>query len=296
VPLRITLLFAAALSACAGAGNQCNGVCPDLSAGGGSEDMAVPSGDMTVVDLSSTAGKSDLSRVYVPATLHEIDTGGVADGTYVLVSGVVLTTPVHARTTSGGMCTYQAWAQDPAGAAPSGIQLFDVQPAVSASCPLPPSSGGVFDGHPEGQNVDIRGKLYIATFGGDGGTLTQHSLYVDSFTTLSATNTVTPTALDNPAQFGGYGAGFDAYEGMLITLTCGTGSACTASSNKLKVTFIPGPYLWGVTGGGLFGSEFSSLWPGKPGAVNTAYTSLTGVVSTFLTGSIEPRGSADFVP
>jgi len=277
---------------CASPSANCNnGQCiADLSATGGTDDL----GDLSarVDDLAT----NDLPRVYQPATIHDIDTGAFSTNTLVLISGAVITTEVRVRSTSGGMCTYQAWAQDPAGAAPSGIQLFTVQNKVGAGCAAVPPNGP-FVGHPVAEVVDIRGRLFVQTFSGDGSSLVQHSVLIDSLSTVGSGGTVSATLLHDPAIFGGYGAGFQSYEGMVVTLSCGAATTgCAASSNKLAVLFQPNPYLWAVTGGALFGSELASNWPGMPGANGTAYTTITGVANTFLTGSLEPRTASDFVP
>ena len=282
-----------ALAGCASPSGDCRTAhcVPDLSVDSSGADLGT---DLSVASVDLAA--DDLPRVYQPATLHDIDTGGFATNSLVLVSAAVITTDVRVRATSGGMCTYQLWAQDPAGAAPSGIQLFTVQNKVGSACaPVPPN--GPLVGHPERDIVDIRGRLFIQTFAGDASSLVQHSILVDSLTTVGSNGTVSATLLHDPAIFGGYGSGFQGYEGMVITLSCGASTpGCTATGNKLNVLFQPNPYLWAVTGGALFGSEFASAWPGKPGANATSYTTLTGVANTFLTGSLEPRLPSDFVP
>jgi hypothetical protein len=271
---RALALAAFGLWACASAGS------------GDSQDLSVPDddgGSSWVPDLSG--------RAYTPTTIHAIDTGAIPDGTLVSLTGVVITSDISSRPASGG-CTLRAWVQEPAAPPPAGLDLFYFM-STTAACPV---TGGPFTGRTLADNVNVKGKLFISTFAGDGGSLTQHSISVDLVEKTNGGASITPLDVDDPSRFGGYGPGFQANEGMLVALSCKVISACNADGNKLKVKFQPAPYLWGVTGGALFGSSFSARWPGKPGPNGTAYTRIVGVVNTFLTGSIEPRAPADFVP
>jgi hypothetical protein len=259
--------------------------------GGAEADAAVASDLGKLADLQPPA---DLARTYVSATVSGIYTGSLASSTYVSLSNLVLTTPVVARPATGG-CTYRAWAQDPNAAAPAGISLYDFVPSSSSACP--PSAP--FAGRTRGENVQVKGRLSISTHSNtDGGQmLVSHSISVDSLTPTGGTTVINPTMVDDPSLFTGYGAGFQQYEGMLVSLGCGGGLiACTNDGGKLKVKYQPNPYLWGVTGFALFGSTFANNWPGKPGPDGTTYSRIIGVVNSFLTGSLEPRDADDFVP
>lgn len=235
----------------------------------------------------------DFSKVYLPTTIRQIDIGMVPPGTLVALTGVVMTSAVAVRAGAGNSCNYQAWVQDPQGPPPSGLNVF-VPQIVANPCPAP---DGPFAGRAQGDNVNVRGTVVGQTFSGDGGTvIIQHSIALDSLLSSGGSATITPLQLNDPTSFSAYGAGFQAYEGMLVSLGCTTGTACAADGNKLKVKYQPNPYLWGVTGGALFGSAFTAAWPGKPGITGTAYTRIVGVTNAFLTGSLEPRAAGDFIP
>jgi len=283
--LRVLLLVCVSAAGCAGTGEGagCTGAGCDLAAPGG--------GDGGMDDL----GDSDLSKTFMATTIRAIDTGVVPSGTNVSLTGVVMTTPISTRTATGG-CTYRAWVQDPAGAAPSGIDIFYFLQIPSA-CPAP---GGPFAGRAQGDNVNVKGKLFVNNYSGDAGVaIIEHSIAVEAFGGVTAAGTsltITPLQLNDPAQFAAYAPGYQAYEGMLLSLGCATGVACGTDGNKLLVKYQPAPYLFGLTGGALGGTAFSAFYPGKPGANGTAYTRMIGVANTFLTGSLEPRGPSDFVP
>jgi hypothetical protein len=282
----VLLMLSLLATACAGAGTgKCSGPTCDFSVVAPPDMMPPP--DLFTEDLIG----ADLLKVYSATTIRAIDTGTVPGGSLVSFSGV-MTTPVSMRIVSGG-CTYRAWVQDPAGTAPCGIDMFTFV-GTTGVCPAP---GGPFAGRMQGDNVIVKGKLFIDTYASDmASTLTQHSIALDELMPSGGSATITPLMLNDPAQFTGYSAGYAMYEGMLISLGCTAGAACTSDGNQLIVKFQPAPYLWGVTGGALFGSAFAGYWPGKPGANTTAYTRIVGVANTFLTGSLEPRGPADYLP
>jgi hypothetical protein len=245
-------------------------------------------------DMAMTDGSDDLLRSYQAATIHAIDTGGVKEGSDVRLSGVVLISPVEARTASMSRCTYQGWVQDPSGVAPSGIGLFVLRAQDSGACPAVPASGTVWDAVAPGDNVDVLGRVLVSTFTGAGGSITQHSIALDQIVKVAGNRLVTPTTVNDPAQFRSHAAGFNAYEGMLVELRCMTGADCAATSNQLRVASQPSPYIWTTTGGAQLGSLFQARWPGRPGANGTAYASIVGVVNSFLGGTLEPRAATDF--
>jgi len=282
----VAALFAAA---CASSGGSPSGK-PDLSAAPTDGSASVDDGG-TRTDLRP---RGDLARVYQAATIHDIDTGVVTDGTAVALTRVVLNTPVASRLGAGG-CTYRAWVQDPAGAAPAGLDVYVFVAGASSCSSTPPAP---LAGRAQGDTVDVKGVVSVNSYPTDGGgMLVQHSVYADDIVVNSNSSTVTAVALADPTRFTGYASGFQQYEGMLIELTCGNAvAACVTDGGKLKVKYQAAPYLWGVTGFALFGSAFAAEWPGKPGPNGTAYTKLVGVANTFLTGSLEPRAPGDFVP
>src|SRR5688572_25054545 len=126
---------------------------PDLATAEdmGEIDFSLPVFDLALRPRDLTPGPDlrvprDMAQQTV--TINAIDTGAVPAGTNVLVSGLILTGRVRSMGPNMAMrCGYVAFAQDPAGPAPSGIRLVALGDlctpgdAGSCRCPSPAMSG-----------------------------------------------------------------------------------------------------------------------------------------------------------
>jgi hypothetical protein len=234
-------------------------------------------------------------------TVHDIDTGMVPANTVVTIAGLVLTGFANGEGRQGMTCVYDAYLQDPNGAAPSGIRLFasggacTLNDAFVCACPLPPKSGTLLDTLARGQNNVELGAVVTVT-GTVGihdpmdGTALRHEIDVTALTVTSAMGMpITPRLINDEAtiqKFALRGPAYATYESMLVTIRP---LAPTAVTND-------DPYGAFTFDGAHFGGDYRSVY-GNNGAFpgNLTFKSITGIAEMAFDGEICPRDNFDFV-
>ncbi|HEX2573997.1 MAG TPA: hypothetical protein VH877_30895 [Polyangia bacterium] len=267
-------------------------------------DLAVAPADLTAPPGDMAKPPSDLTGA-IQTTINAIDTGAVpSEGpsatTVYYVQDVILTGLGRVRGVSGTRCDYEAFVQDPAGPAPSGINLYQaktgvVQDGGTTFCPFPPNSGTFFDNLQLGDKVTIVGVLSGSSFAlpdGGGQGPVQHQIRVTNLT-KTGTGTVTPVVITDGSIFVKYASGYVTYEDMLVTIQPATAGTLT----NLDVARV-GEFDFG---GGHFEGRYRFFYgsSGDAGTFpvnNSTFTSITGIAQPSFGGGISPRIRTDFVP
>src|SRR5262249_10500600 len=153
---------------------------------------------------------------------HDIDIGVVPQETMVHVKGAVLVAPIRSDgvDAEGIACMVEAYVQDPGAPAPGGIRVFaDGPPCASAACECPPVGAMVttLDAMTTiGDVFDLVGESELFVL--DGGALLEHGIFVDRATKTASGAPPAPIVITDPTPFALNGAGFQAQEGMLVTI------------------------------------------------------------------------------
>ena len=232
------------------------------------------------------------ARAPIVTTTNGIDTGMIPVGAYVQLSGLVLIGPVRsAGPDQSGACTYDAYVQDPAAEAPSGLRVFvdgDGCPGDGAACdcaPLGQITTKLDSLTQIGDVYDVVG--FVSRYAFDAGP-DEHGVYATTVTKTGSGAAPSPILVsDAGSDFGAGGSGFGAVEGMLVTIRLGAPAAMTGTDAVLSTyggaRFIRG-YPIASSDGGVFPPS-ESRW-----------SSITGIAWTAYGGAIAPRGAADFTP
>jgi Pentapeptide repeats (8 copies) len=216
-------------------------------------------------------------------TAHAIDTDQLGNGAPVQVAGLVLTgVPRVEGTTSNNHCIYGAYAQDPAGAAPSGLRLFVIADLCVPSdmgpcrCAQPPSTGTLFDVTSTlGDVLTVTGTVDIF------GIPAQHSVRVSTLDKIGTGGVITPLDITDPIPFAKNGTGYVTDESMLVAIHPAAPFTISALDNRGNFT----------GGGAQFSGIYRFYYPAPAGT----FSSITGVAQISF-GGVAPRVQADFVP
>jgi hypothetical protein len=230
----------------------------------------------------------------IDSTVHDIDVGNVAPPQSVSLTGLVITGVAidDGVDPASEKCRYRAFAQDPAGDAPSGLVLYAYGPqcqGAACSCPSLPSSGSALDPVATiGDIYNVQGSVSVFHEGADGGLPLSHSVYLTGLTKTGANGFITPIPVSTAVAFGKEGAGYTANESMLVKLS--TGAPFPVAKPDLVGSFA-------AAGGAWVSGDYRDAW-WQDGGFPTAFTtldSITGVASPLAGGGITPRTPDDFV-
>ena len=230
------------------------------------------------------------------AAIHDIDVGKVSAGRAVTVTGLVVTGLAFNNGFDANppmQCRYRAFAQDPVGKAPCGIQLAALGPSCTMNassgcdCPTAADSKTILSDLAIGDVVDLLGHVHLVAVDVDGGAVAEHELEV-TMVTKTGTGEAMPTPISDPTLFAKDGVGYRDYESMLVALQPAAGITVTAPSAKFASfsgggAFFAGTYADAFENGGQF-PPAKSKW-----------TSITGVANPRAGGGIAPRSERDFV-
>jgi hypothetical protein len=249
-------------------------------------DMAVEGEDLA--ESNADLRQPDLKPVV--ATAHGIDTDQFADGARVTVEGVVVIGVTRLEdVTNGQRCVYGAYAQDPLGAAPSGLHLVVIGDLCtpgdqgSCRCKQPPTTNTVLDAITAlGDILSVHGEVDLFQ---PMGSALQHNLKALTVTKTGSGGSITPITITDGTAFADNGAGYVADENMLVKIQ-------PASPFTISAVDSFGNF----TGAGAeFTGYYRFFHPGVPTDSST-WTSITGVAQLSFGGAITPRLATDFVP
>jgi hypothetical protein len=230
----------------------------------------------------------------IASTVHDIDVGNVTPPQSVALTGLVITGVAldDGVDPASQNCRYRAFAQDPAGVAPSGIVLYAYGPkcaGAACACPSLPSSTSLLDPVATlGDVYDAEGTVSTFSNGGEGGTPTTHSVYLTNLSKTGSNAPITPIPVSAPEQYGKGGEGFVTNESMLVKLSAG-GAFPVAKPDPVG--------SFEAAGGAWVSGDYRSAWWDDGGfpTASTTLDSITGVASPIAGGGITPRTRADFV-
>jgi hypothetical protein len=274
------------------------GACDDSTAPFVARDFAMLSDGGPGVTDGGGGNDMSMMKAYMTTTVNAYDTGTLADGTAIRITGLVVITPVDkffAR--SSATCRYEVWAQDPqCSTPPCGLSIqvngmtLPVMDAGSSSCPSASKSGTPLAGIMDGNTVDVAGVTKTYTDRASG--IKNHVIFADSITASATQGTITPTVLTNvTANYfkSGAGAEWTTYEGMYIKLQPAGGLTISSIDTATPYHFhsMPGNSDWADT----FRFDYSD--GGDRTTVGTMYTSMAGVVNTDFGGSLLPTQASD---
>jgi len=233
------------------------------------------------------------TKTTIDSTAHDIDVGNVEAEQPVALKGLVITGVAidDGVDPATEKCRYRAFAQDPAGEAPSGLVLYAYGPqcqGAACACPSILSSGSLLDPVATiGDVYDVEGSVSIFSQGADGGPVT-HSVYLTAMDKTGTNALITPLAVSAAADYGKGGAGFVTNESMLVRLS--TGAPFPVAKPDLVGSFA-------AAGGAWISGDYRAAW-WQDGGFPTALTelqSITGVASPIAGGGITPRTPDDFM-
>jgi hypothetical protein len=260
----------------------------DLSRGG---DMAIdPDADLSMMQMMTST------------TPHDIDTGAVAEGTLVKLTGMLIMSPVKRRqSNSTGFCEYRVQIQDPmCTMPPCGLQLYTrgVKLALDASttdCPYHDQSSTPFApiNGDYGQVVDVTGS--VRAFTDTMGSVVAHSITVDTLTVAPKQPLPMPFAVtdENPSRFTIHtGSGWDDYEGTYIKLSPAGGGKFTIGTVDAFGDFTVTPGNAQMSTDFYFGPKDGGDFP----VMGTQYSTIAGVVVNDFGGVINPILTNDYQP
>ncbi len=245
---------------------------------------------------TTTVSKDPGPDASAVGTIHDIDVGLLPEGSPVTLVGVVITGVALAagvESTGSQKCKYRAFAQDPAGAAPSGIMLYTfgiVCPGGNCTCPDIPKSGTPLDGVLTlGDIYSVNGSTSILTARDDAGAalLTEHAVTVKGLTKTGSHGIIKPEIFQDPFEFAKLSPSYQGYESMLVTIQppapFGVGSPNLTGAFSGAGAFYSGIYKDGFEMGGAFPAS------------NQKFVSITGIAIPISNGAVAPRLPTDFV-
>jgi hypothetical protein len=265
-------------------------------------DMAVnPNDDLSMMQSNYTA-----------TTVHAIDTGS-STGLVAVKSLYIMNKTAKRHYNSSNMtCEVYYMAQDTACTTPPcGLGVYAAQPANGATsttaCPYIDQGNTPLKTIVQGDTIDVNGtvKYFKDSMPGTATSpVLFHYILVDSVTP-SATQASMPTAVavTDPTLFVIHtGTGYNMYEGTYLKLQ---------PASKMTVTYIlpasTQPYGYIVNGssataldGAHFGDDFffvnADMNGGQFPALNSTWTSISGIPYNDFGGAFEPLSMSDFVP
>jgi hypothetical protein len=283
----------------------------------GVQDLSMPVVDLAGADLTGAdlaMQPPDLSgQMAMDVTINQLDTGTTPQASQLLhLAGVVVVGIANnAGVSKTSMkCEYNAFVQDPNGPAPAGIELFATGGQCATpdggtkcnQCPYPPNSGTLLDviGNPSnlGDVVDVYAYIDDYTPMSDGGLLpTQHEVILNPtkypagmIVPANMNKPVSPTVLTDGTMFATNGAGFQAYEDMVVQI------------KPAAAAMVSAPNMYGdfTYSGASFGGNYRFLYGKADGgtfpAAGQSFSAIAGVAIPAFGGTINPRTSADFTP
>jgi hypothetical protein len=264
-------------------------------------DLSRPfTGDMAV------NANSDLSmtQMMTATSAHDIDTGAVAAGTAVRLSGMISVDNIHRHLSGTTMyCEYRTFVTDGScTSAPCGIELYErgvkltTPGATTTDCPSPYASGStllVSKIQNYGDVMDISGSTKTFVDSTAPMLVNTHSLTVDTLTITTMKGplptpidvTDTATSMFTPHS----GAGYNMYEGTYIKLTPASGKFSIAMQDMYGFTTNNGAQF---STGDYFGPKDGGMFPPS----GATYSSLSGVVWNDFGGQVTPLLPGDYVP
>lgn len=288
-----------------------------VGCGGGTKQQPV---DFSLAgDMAGGGGDMNVMKTYIAATPHDIDTNAIggmfSQGTAVKLSGMIVTSPItgfaaeDANKTPKADCVFEVFVQDPTCTTPPcGLLLESAKitnpGGTGTFCDFSYAAMSTLKGITQGDKVDASGS--VDTFPSTGmandmspsGTVDQHSVVVDSFTTdasgqaLPAPMVITDTS---PSLFVPFsGTGWAMYEGMIVTLQ--------PASGKFTTTLDSFGGWYCAPGGAHFADTFTSFFRTDGEAANmyppngSMFSGITGIVDLTFGGGILPDSPSDFIP
>jgi hypothetical protein len=265
----------------------------------GPVDLSRPTGD-----LSGVIEDMSMMQMMTSTTAHDIDTGAVAAGTLVKLSGMISVDNVHRHLSGTTMyCEYRTYVQDASCVTPPcGIELYQrgikltTPGATTTDCPYADAAGSMTDFgliKNYGDVVEITGSARSFTDSTAPMTVVHHSLVVDTLTfTMSKGPLPTPIAVtdDATSKFVPHsGSGWNTYEGTYIKLTPASGTFSITAQDMYGFT---------VNNGALFSTKdyFGPKDAGTFPPAGATYSSLSGIDDNDFGGSVVPLLPGDYVP
>jgi hypothetical protein len=258
------------------------------------------------LDLSFNPN-SDLSmnQVMMSSSAHDIDTGAVAAGTEVKLSGVISIDNIHRHLSKTTMyCEYTSYITDAnCTSGPCGLQLYQrgmklAAGSTTTDCPSPYGSGN--SGVPlaaiqnYGDVVEVTGMVKNLPDTMAPMTVVLHSVSVDSLTVTMAKGPMpTPIAVTDTATslFTIHsGMGYITYEGAYVLVTPPSGKFSVASYDS-TYGFITNNGAY-VSTGDYFGPKDGGTFP----PMTATFSSIAGLVSSDYGGALTPLRASDYTP
>jgi hypothetical protein len=267
----------------------------------GPVDLSRPGGDMSFnpnADLS-------MNMMMMATSAHDIDTGAVAAGTAVSLSGMISISKVHRHLSKTTLyCEYRTMVTDASCTnVPCGLELYQRGQKLAAGstttdCPYADAAGsmtalGVIKNY--GDVLTITGMVKSFTDSTAPMTVVLHEVDVDSITVTTSMGPL-PTAIAVTDQATSIftihtGSGWNMYEGTYIKLSPSSGQFTTSALDQFgNYTLSPGGAQ--VDTSNYFGPKDAGVWP----PVGSTLNSLSGVVMQDFGGSISPILPTDYNP
>jgi hypothetical protein len=258
------------------------------------------------VDLSFNPNDDlSMNQMMMSTSAHDIDTGAVAAGTAVKLSGMISIDNIHRHLSKTTMyCEYTSYVTDAnCTSGPCGLQLYQrgmkltTPGATTTDCPSPYGSGN--SGVPlaaiqnYGDVVEVTGTVKNLPDTTAPMTVVLHSLTVDTLTVTMAKGPL-PTPIDVTDTATSLftihsGMGYITYEGAYVKVTPPSGKFSVASQDMYGFTTNNGAY---VSTGDYFGPKDGGTFPPS----GATYGSIAGLVSSDFGGALTPLLAGDYTP
>ena len=251
---------------------------------------------MLVAACTHTPSKDPGADAQPAGSVHEIDVGSLPQSASVTLVGLVITgvaVSAGVEKTGAMKCRYRAFAQDPAGPAPSGIMLHAFGmfcQGGACTCPQIPNSGTPLDGVVTlGDIYNVNGTVSVVTPTDDAGAplITEHAVVVKGLTKTGANGVIKPQVFPDPFQAAKSSPSYKDYESMVVTIQppapFGVGAPTAFGSFSGSGAFFSGIYGANFEMGGMFP------------ATNQKFVSITGIATPLSDGEVAPRQASDFV-
>jgi hypothetical protein len=265
-------------------------------------DLSRPGGDMS----GGGGGDMSVQQMMTSTTAHDIDTGSVATGTAVKMTGMISVAGVHRHLSKTSMyCEYRTMVSDAnCNSPPCGVELYQrgikvtTAGATTADCPYADAAGsmtvlGQIKNY--GDVMDITGSVKSFSDTTPPMTVILHSVTVDTVTITTTKGPLpTPIAITdtNPSTFVAHsGSAWSMYEGTYIKLSPMSGQFTTSALDSFS-NFTLSPGNAEVDTNNYYGPKDAGMWPPQGSLLN----SISGVVWNDFGGSISPILPSDYNP